>query len=265
MTSLVHAALLLMSVLVLAPIIRYIPLAALGGVLLVTAWRMNEWESIRFFIHTRLRHALLGFAITMVATAALDLTQAILIGVAISAVIYLRQSAMHTTVTSAPLQVQQLQADGTQTTVSCPRIHVYYVTGPIFFGSVTAVRDSFVSAHEYHSVIMSMRGVPLIDVMGAQALRHVITEHQARGGVVLFTAMQPGVMEMFERTGLVKLAGVDHFFWSSAEAISWLHAQRLVTGCARCEDHAEGCAVLEMAQKRRSQLIGSDQPLPMAG
>jgi len=100
--------LLLLSALVLGPIIRYVPLAALGGVLLVTAWRMNEWETIHFFVNARLRHALIGFFITMVATAALDLTQAILIGVAISAVIYLRQSATSTTVTSSPINPQQL-------------------------------------------------------------------------------------------------------------------------------------------------------------
>ena len=108
LTSIVHALLLLLSALVLGPIIRYVPLAALGGVLLVTAWRMNEWETIHFFVNARLRHALIGFFITMVATAALDLTQAILIGVAISAVIYLRQSATSTTVTSSPINPQQL-------------------------------------------------------------------------------------------------------------------------------------------------------------
>jgi len=92
-TSFVHAGVLLLSALALAPLIGHIPLAALAGVLLVTAWRMNEWESIRFFARARLKHAITGMLVTMVATVALDLTQAILIGIAISALIYLRQSA----------------------------------------------------------------------------------------------------------------------------------------------------------------------------
>jgi SulP family sulfate permease len=91
--SFVHAGVLLLSVLALAPLIGRIPLAALAGVLMMTAWRMNEWESIHFYARTRLKHAIVGVLVTMIATVALDLTQAILIGIAISALIYIRQSA----------------------------------------------------------------------------------------------------------------------------------------------------------------------------
>jgi len=249
-TSVVHALLLLLSALVLAPLIRSVPLAALGGVLLVTAWRMNEWESIHFFVNARLRHALVGFAITMLATAALDLTQAILIGIAISAVIYLRQSAVNTTVTSAPVNPQQLQTQGTPITATCPSIHVYYLTGPVFFGSVTTVLEAFETASDYHSIIISMRGVPLIDAMGAQALHQIVEEHHARGGEVFFTALQPAVLDMFRRTGLFERVGADHIYWSSANAIVELHERRLVAGCPRCDDHGDGCAVLRMARER---------------
>lgn len=256
-TSIIHALLLLLSALVLAPVIRYVPLAALGGVLLVTAWRMNEWESIHFFINTRLKHAMAGFLITMLATAALDLTQAILIGIAISAVIYLRQSAASTTVTSAPVNAQQLQAQGMPITATCPNIHVYYLTGPVFFGSVTTVLEAFESAGDYHSIIISMRGVPLIDAMGVQALRQIVEEHHARGGEVLFTALQPTVLDMFVRTGLSDLIGGQNIYWSSAHAIVELHEKRMVAGCPRCGSIREGCAVLRMAQARLAREAGT--------
>lgn len=253
LTSIIHSLLLLLSALVLAPVIRYVPLAALGGVLLVTAWRMNEWESIHFFVNARLRHALLGSGITMLATAALDLTQAILIGIAISALLYLRQSATTTTVTRAPVNVQQLQNQGMQITASCPSIHVYYLTGPLFFGSVTTVLEAFESAGEYHSIIISMRGVPLTDAMGIQALHQIVEKHHARGGDVLFTALQPAVLDMFKRTGLIELVGEQNIFWSSANAIVELHEKRSLHGCTRCHAHAENCAVLQMAQERLQQ------------
>jgi SulP family sulfate permease len=249
-TSFVHSALLLLSALALGPVIRSVPLAALGGVLLVTAWRMNEWESIHFFANARLKSAMAGFLVTMLATAALDLTQAILIGIAISAVIYLRQSATSTTVTSAPVNARQLQAQGTPITAGCPSIHVYYLTGPVFFGSVTTVLESFATARDYHSVIISMRGVPLIDAMGAQALTQIVEEHHARGGEVLFTALQPAVLEMFQRTGLFERVGAKNIFWSSANAIVELHEQRMVGGCPHCDAHGDGCAVLRMARER---------------
>ncbi|NJN15173.1 MAG: SulP family inorganic anion transporter [Oscillochloris sp.] len=259
MTSIVHALLLLLSALILAPVIRYVPLAALGGVLLVTAWRMNEWESIHFFANARLKHALLGFLITMIATAALDLTQAILIGIAISAIVYLRQSATSTTVTSSAINPQQFQSQRTPISAICPSIHVYYLTGPIFFGSVTTVLEAFETADEYHSIIISMRGVPLIDVMGAQALRQIVEEHRNRGGEVLFSALQPSVMDMFKRTGLQDLVGVKNIFWGSAHAIVELHEQRMVAGCPRCHALSDRCAVLQQAQERLAREdVGGD-------
>ncbi len=249
-TSLVHSALLLLSALALGGVLRYVPLAALGGVLLITAWRMNEWESIHFFVNARLKHALIGFAITMLATAALDLTQAILIGIAISAIIYLRQSATSTTVTSAPVNAEHLRAQGMPITATCPSMHVYYLTGPVFFGSVTTVLEAFETAGNYHSIIISMRGVPLIDAMGMQALQQIVEEHRARGGGVLFTALQPAVLEMFRRTGLFEQVGAQNIFWSSAHAIIELHEQRMAGGCPHCTAHGEGCVVLRMAQER---------------
>lgn len=261
LTSIVHALLLLLSALALGPIIRYVPLAALGGVLLVTAWRMNEWESIHFFVNARLRHALAGFFITMLATAALDLTQAILIGIAISAVIYLRQSATSTVVTSAPINPQQLQVQGTPITATCPSIHVYYLTGPVFFGSVTTVLEAFETASDYHTIIISMRGVPLVDAMGIQALHQIVEEHHARGGEVIFTALQPNVLEMFRRTGLFDLVGARNIYWSSADAIIELHEKRLVAGCPRCHAHGESCQVLQMARARLSGQL-ENPPVP---
>ncbi len=64
---------------VLAPIMSKIPLSALAGVLMVTAWRMNEWENIKYMFTKRFKGSIMNFFITMMATIVFDLTQAILI------------------------------------------------------------------------------------------------------------------------------------------------------------------------------------------
>lgn len=218
-TSIVHSLALLLSALALAPLIGRVPLSALGGVLLVTAWRMNEWESIHFFVHTRLKGALIGMLVTMLSTAALDLTQAILIGVAVSAVLYIRQSAASMSVGSEPVQPEKIRAQGVDLPSTFSDTHVYYLTGPVFFGSVTNVLESFETAGDYHTLIISMRGVPVVDVMGAQVLRQIVEEHHSRGGCVRFSGLQPAVRAMFDRTGLTALVGEQQIFWDAAQAI----------------------------------------------
>ncbi|HEU4327088.1 MAG TPA: SulP family inorganic anion transporter [Roseiflexaceae bacterium] len=219
LTSVAHALLLLLSVFALAPLISHIPLAALGGVLLVTAWRMNEWESLHFFARARLKHALAGVLVTMLATVALDLTQAILIGIAISAVLYLRQSAGSLEVTNRPVDSDRLRAQGHALPALPLDTHVYYLTGPLFFGSVHTMLESFETAGDYRTLIISMRGVPLIDVMGAQALEQIIEEQQRRGGRVFFSGVQPSVREMFDRTGITARVGAEQIVWSADQAI----------------------------------------------
>jgi SulP family sulfate permease len=224
--SFVHAGVLLLSVLALAPLIGRIPLAALAGVLLMTAWRMNEWESIHFYARTRLKHAIVGVLVTMIATVALDLTQAILIGIAISAIIYIRQSAGSVGVTNESVDPERLRQIGHRLQTTDPSTHIYYLTGPLFFGSVHPVLEAFETARDYRAIVISMRGVPLIDAMGAQALAQIVEEQHKRGGVIYFSGLQPAVRAMFVRTGLLAQIGEDRIFWSADQAIVASHSAR---------------------------------------
>ena len=169
--SFVHAGVLLLSVFALGPLIGRIPLAALAGVLMITAWRMNEWESIHFFTRTRLKHAIAGVLVTMIATVALDLTQAILIGIAISALIYIRQSAGSVGVTSGLVDPARLRQIGQRVLTTDSSTHIYYLTGPLFFGSVHPVLEAFETARDYRAIVISMRGVPLIERWGRRRSR----------------------------------------------------------------------------------------------
>jgi SulP family sulfate permease len=249
-TSFVHAGVLLLSVFALGPLIGRVPLAALGGVLLMTAWRMNEWESIHFFARARLKHALAGMVVTMLATVALDLTQAILIGLTLSALVYIRQSAGVMEVKREPVSLARIRGLGHTLQVPCPKVHVYYLTGPLFFGSVHSVLESFETARDYRTLIVSMRGVPLIDVMGAQALTQIVEEQRHRGGDVYFSGVQPAVRAMLARTGLVDLLGEDHLFWSADQAIIAVHLAHEAEGCSHCVQHPEEVAMVQPTARR---------------
>jgi sulfate permease, SulP family len=237
LTSFIHAGVLLLSVFVLGKVIGRVPLAALGGVLFVTAWRMNEWEAIRFFASKRLKHALVGLLVTMVATVALDLTQAILIGIAISAIIYLRQSASAVGVYDEPVNLEKLRGNGYPLERACPSIHVYYLTGPLFFGSVSTMMEIVAETHHhYRTLVLSMRGVPMIDVMGIHALEHLIRKQREHGGDVRLTSLQPAVRRMIERAGLIELLNEQNIYWSAVEAIVAAHNDHAASDCPHCQE-----------------------------
>ena len=89
LTGVIHAGILLLSMFVLAPVMSVIPLSALAGVLIVTAWRMNDWANIKFIFSHKFKSGMIKFLVTMAATVVLDLTQAIVIGVAVSVILIL--------------------------------------------------------------------------------------------------------------------------------------------------------------------------------
>jgi len=218
MVSVIHALGLLLSMLLLAPVMANIPMAALAGVLMVTAVRMNDWEAIRFITGRRFKTAMATFLITLIATVSLDLTQAILIGVALSAAIFINQIA------SLEIDVQEvdpakLLQKGVASLPNCSHVRVAFLTGPLFFAATGNFHEAFATLEDAHTIVLSMRGVPLMDTSGLEAVRTLQERMRAQGGTIMFAGVHEGVRRMLERGGIVDLVGEHNFFWSSDQAI----------------------------------------------
>lgn len=217
--SFVHSAALLATVFVGAPLMAAVPLSALAGVLIVTAWRMNEWEAIAFMRRHRLTSALLKFTVTMLATIALDLTQAILLGVALSAVVFIGRIAA--------LRIDVVGVDPARLRDPLPvawpdpytGIRVAYLSGPLFFGATGTFNEAFADLEGVRVLILSMRGVPLVDTSGLLAMDHLHARLAARGARLMLAAVQPDVRTQLERGGIVAAVGPDAVFWGAEEAI----------------------------------------------
>ncbi|HET7767486.1 MAG TPA: SulP family inorganic anion transporter [Chloroflexota bacterium] len=232
LVPIIHGLALLLAALVAAPLLARVPLAALGGVLLVTAHRMNEWETIRFFVHRRLRHAIIAMAVTMLATVVLDLTQAIVIGVAVSGLVFLRQASLIDVAREA-VDVERLRDRGHSLEHAHPHVQVIYVTGPLFFGSVTAFLESLEGVSASDTLILSMRGVPSIDAMGLQAVLEVIERQRHGGGQVRLAGVQSRVAARLRQGGVMAELGDDLVHWSADQAIVAAHAAPLETSARR--------------------------------
>jgi SulP family sulfate permease len=229
MVSVVHAVALLLSVFLLAPVMALIPLSALAGVLMITAWRMNEWDMIHFVAGRRFKTAAVAFTVTMLATITLDLTQAILVGAFLSAVVFVAQIS-RIDISLQPVDAARLQERGLPVIGGCDHIYVAYVSGPLFFAATSNFHEAFAHLEDVHALILSMRGVPLIDVSGLQAIAQLQARMATTDGTVMLAGLQPRVQAMLERGGVIEAIGTDHVFWGADLAI--LAAER--RPCAHC-------------------------------
>jgi len=230
MVSIIHAVGLLLSMFLLSGFMARIPLAALAGVLMVTAVRMNEWESIRFIFGNRFKTDMVAFTVTMLATITLDLTQAILIGSFLAGAVFLNKIA-NLEVDVQEVDVERLRQKGIETAGKCKHVKVAFLTGPLFFAAVGQFNEAFAHLGDTHALILSMRGVPLIDTAGLEAIHHLHEKIHAQGGTLMFAGVHDNVRNMMARAGLVETFGEENFFWASDEAI--VEAER--RGCKFCE------------------------------
>jgi sulfate permease, SulP family len=199
-------------------LIAAIPLAALAGVLIVTSWRMNEWHVIRFYVHRRMVSPVLVMLVTMLATVAFDLTQAILIGLAVSLLFFLVQVS-RLTIVPTDVDWDRMRKAGLDVTTETPGVKVVYISGSLFFGAVQQFIEAIESLPHAPVLILSMRGVPMADVSCVHALEHLWDTQRRAGGQLLVTGLQPQVRRVMDRSGLVDMIGEDRFFWSADQAI----------------------------------------------
>lgn len=215
-TSFVHSVILLLSMFVLGGVMSMIPLSALAGVLIVTAWRMNEWTSIKSIFGKKIKTAILQFLITMIATVIFDLTIAILIGVAFSVIMFVvKVSDMQVTV--SPVDPEKLD-DPEVVPEKLEHTCVVYIAGPLYFGTCSKLEEKISTLGDNYNVIFSMRGVTVADISGIEALRDYCERLISKGIMVWFSCVQPPVMSMMERCGLKERFKDDMFFWSTDKA-----------------------------------------------
>lgn len=222
--SVIHSITLILSMFLLGGVMGRIPLASLAGVLMVTAWRMNDWTAIRELFRKRLKSAAAQFLVTMIATVLFDLVIAILVGIVAAMLLFVLKSC---DLKIAVSDVKRKNADGTDQVRT--DVKVVYLTGPLFFGTQDQLTHSLAQlGKETHGVIFSVRGVPYVDESAISELETLLADLRGRGIQVMFSGVQPNVKHEMERTGFAAALGEENFAWDAIEAIETMEQLPLV-------------------------------------
>ncbi len=219
LTSVFHSIFLLLTMFLMGGVMAKLPLSALAAVLIVTAWRMNEWDGIKYLFRNKFKTGISQFLITMIATVIFDLTLAIVIGVIFSAIMHMSVSSKIEIELSAVVK-SKLSMDTTKDMDrKLSRIEVAYITGPIFFGAISDFNSRLANVDDCDHLILSMRGVPILDISGAQAIHDLCTQYRGKGKSITFSGVNNDVRLYLNRAGVTDLVGEASFFWSAADAI----------------------------------------------
>lgn len=210
-SGILHALFLLLFMLVAAPLAGFIPLAALAGVLAVVAWNMAEKHEFKILLR-----ASRGDAIVLLATFLLvvfrDLTEGILVGFGLGALLFLHRMAQAVAVDSPQAIVAGDVADSTNgdrggrydpAIASDPDIVVHRISGAFFFGAAASVAAALdrIGAHPKAHII-DVSSVPMLDSTAAITIE-AFARKAARHGVRIYVAgAQPAIRRVLLTHGV---------------------------------------------------------------
>ncbi len=218
LAGILHAAFVLVFMLVAAPTMTDVPLAILASVLLVVAWNMAEIEHIKHLLRGPVGDRvvlLVTFTLTVVA----DLTIAIEVGVVLAAFLFMHRMSEVVEIESGRKLIEDDEEDITARTQPDQRsqlpdgVEAFQISGPLFFAVANRlddVLDQF--AVRPKLFILRLRRVPLIDASGAQAIRQFLDRSDRLGIKVFFSGLQAQphqvlmAMHVLEHPNLLLLA-----------------------------------------------------------
>lgn len=201
MTGIFHGLGLLASMFFLAPVMSALPLSALAGVLMMTAWRMNEWGAIKKIFQSGFKSAMAQFLLTMICTVVFDLTVAIVIGIEFAMIIFILK-ATEINIYFSKIQNSKLRGREEDVEAMHGKAYISYVSGVIFFSNDDKLQKSFKELPPCDKIIISLRGVPLVDFVGATTLIEIIAKKQREGTEILLCGVHPKVMETLTRCNI---------------------------------------------------------------
>ena len=222
LVSVFHSVVLILSMFLLGGVMSRIPMAALAGVLMVTAFRMNDWAAIKSIFKKKFKSSILQYVLTMVSTVVFDLTVAIVIGVVAAMIVFVVKSS-ELRVTSSDIDEDKLK--GKVRSGHHEEFKVVYVSGPLFFGTQEKLINQLEALGGSPQVILSMRGVPTADDISLSELERLYNTLREKGTQISFTGVQTAVSEMMDRAGFRERIGEEHFYWDAVAAIKALEVR----------------------------------------
>ena len=209
--GMIHALVLLLIYLFFMPLINLVPMACLAGVLMVVAYNMSGWRTVRA-ISRNPKSDFSVLLVTMFLTVIFDLTIAIEIGLLLAMLLFLRRVTEN-----AEIKVYGKKldiAEGTEVNahevVQVEKgVSVYEINGPFFFGIATKFDEMMRSSMKERPIvrIIRMRRVPFIDATGIHNLETLIRSSHKDGIEIVLSGVQPGVRETLEKSDIVSLIG----------------------------------------------------------
>ena len=209
-----HAIVLALIYLFLMPLVKFIPMACLAGILVVVSYNMSEWRSFKAILRNP-KSDIIVLLVTFFLTVIFDLTVAIEVGVLIACLLCMKRMAETTNVSVLSDEIDpnaDSDVQGNLDHLTIPEgVKVYEINGPYFFGIGNKFEEMMGDMGGRAKVrIIRMRKVPFIDSTGVHNLQNMCRMCSQMGVKVVLSGVNPQVMKVIEDAGMDEIVGKEN-------------------------------------------------------
>lgn len=234
------SAFLLLALVVVGPLVRFVPVPAMGAVILYVAWRLVNLREIRHILASSRSETLILLS-TFLTGIFSELDFAIMVGVVVSLVVFLKDSAQPLVAVGAPTKSNGRRVFRNAETMGlpeCPQIRMMRIEGPLFFASVEHIEREFdrieARADTRQSRILSLKAVNKIDLTGADFLIEEARKARMQGRDLHLIAVAAPTLRVLKRLGVRGTVGNNNIHSHKTEAIAEAVHRAEDAICARC-------------------------------
>jgi SulP family sulfate permease len=231
LSAVVHSLVVLLAVLLAAPLVAFVPMASLAGLLLLVAWNMSEVRHFVNIVRIAPKSDVFVLLSCYVLTVVFDMVIAVSFGVVMAALLFMRRTAELT-------QSRMLEASrGESDYVLDPGVAIYEIAGPLFFGAAQNAMGALGSVGaDTRVVVLALGRVPSIDATGFVALESAIARLRTLKKWVVLTGPLPEPRAVFDRANLAQHH--EHVRFAETVEAGLALARELVTARAPGESMA---------------------------
>ena len=183
LSGIVAALTILVIILVGAPVIGKLPVAALTGVMIMVAVGTFEWASLRIFRRMPKSDIFVMVVVTLITVVLHNLALAVLIGVIISALVFAWDNA------------KRIRA---RKHVDENGVKHYEIYGPLFFGSVAGFSEKFDPKNDPQEVIIDFAESRVVDMSAIEALNALTNRYYKAGKTVRLQHLSPDCITLLK-------------------------------------------------------------------
>ena len=242
LSAILAALFLMVIVLLVGPLISYLPYAAMAGIILIVAYNLIDFQSIKkTFIYSKSESVI--FTATFLSTLLFELEFAIYLGVLLSLMLFIAKTSapeVHTLAFGSPPgeDIRKLQSIRKTPLVQCPQLKIIRIDMSIYFGSINHIQkqiSQIVDNQRIYHILIVASGVNFIDLAGIEGL---LIEHRrlkALNGDLYLVDVKSSTYEFMEKVNFVNEIGRENFFESKEEAIHIVYDRLDRSKCEKCQ------------------------------